>query len=323
MAEPFFVVGCGRSGTTLLRSTLVRHPRVQIPGETHYVPLALRLAPTLDRLPAGQRTAAIGRVLSANRRLALSGIDEPNLISWLVKQQVENTAEAICSVYELYWELNGAPLVGSETSVLGDKTPSYVLRIPQLAKAFPESRFVHIIRDGREVARSIERMPWGPASAEGGLAHWERVVRRGRSGSRHLPTRRYLEVSYEALLAEPVAELTKVCAFLDLDFNAVMLDVGQVADKVAAQNFFPETHARLSGPIVAPDRVQQAKLPLSVGQSGLLEELGYDLDGTPPAPKWSELRSRADDRISTGPISVARLRTIGGLVSKRVGARAE
>jgi len=98
-----------------------------------------------------------------------------------------------------------------------------VLNMPSLAELFPESRFVHIVRDGRDVALSLMEVDFGPDSIDEAALRWRRSVRQGRRVGGLLGPGRYLEVRYETLVAEPGDVLPRICSFLDLRFDEAML----------------------------------------------------------------------------------------------------
>lgn len=313
MPEPFFVVGCGRSGTTLLRSMLIRHSRIEIPGETHFVPYVLRASFLLDRGPLCS-PAVYSKVFSANRRLALSGISANQIERYLEQNGIRTTKRAVEAIYELYAELNEAAL-NSDPSVrvLGDKTPSYVRHIPLLSSEFPTSKFIHIIRDGRNVAQSLVQMPWGPKTIPGALDHWERRVRIGRKAGKKLGDR-YVELRYEDLVDDPQGQLIRICEALNLSFEPSMLE-STTAQDLSIQNFHPETHRNVSKALRASS--YQQEIALSSSQRALLIECGYEaLDMRTPS-KRSQLFGILDSRASTIPISRARLRTAGRLISQK------
>jgi hypothetical protein len=127
---------------------------------------------------------------------------------------------------ELYAETRGKPLVG-------DKTPSYVTSIPKLHTLWPEARFVHIVRDGRDVCLSV--MNWKKADRTAGryatweedpvsttALWWERKVRQGRDGGGSLPEGLYHEVRYEDLIDHPERECVRLCEFLGLPYDDAM-----------------------------------------------------------------------------------------------------
>ena len=139
------------------------------------------------------------------------------------------TGEAIAAVFEAYAAERGKPR-------WGDKTPLYMQHLPLLERLFPTARFVHLIRDGRDAALSFLSVPegimtegWGhPRDAAGFACQWATEVRAARALGARVGPERFLEVRYEALVAEPEAELRRICSFAGLEYDEAMLGyVGQ------------------------------------------------------------------------------------------------
>jgi len=114
----------------------------------------------------------------------------------------------------------------------GDKTPRYIEHIPFLGSLFPRARFVHLVRDGRNVALSYGDVPFGPKTVARAAQLWSARVRAGAKDGRSLPPHRYYELKYEDLTADPEGQLRSLCAFLDLDFAPDMLDHANAARDV-------------------------------------------------------------------------------------------
>ncbi len=126
-----------------------------------------------------------------------------------------DAAEAVRCFYRLYSATFGK-------ARWGDKTPGYCRSLPVLATMFPEGRFVHIIRDGRDVAVSLREMWFAPGRDIASLAaKWRDDIEIARAAG--LGDDRYLELRYEALVDDPGAELTRVCEFLSLAYEPAML----------------------------------------------------------------------------------------------------
>jgi hypothetical protein len=210
-----FLIGCSRSGTTLLRAMLDAHPQLAVPPESHFA-----LAPD---------GRALRRALRREPWFRHWGIEAPDLGGLEV-------ADAVRAVFAAYAAAHGKPRYA-------DKTPHYVSHLPLLGKRFPEARFVHVVRDGRDVALSLLEVPWGPDDVEGAARHWRRRVLEGRDAG--LGPDRYREVRYEALVADPERELRALAAWLELPYDAAMLD-----HRVPIVPY-PEHHRRLA---LAPTR---------------------------------------------------------------------
>jgi hypothetical protein len=129
-----------------------------------------------------------------------------------------------------------------------DKTPMHVSHLPRLARMFPEARFVHLVRDGRDVALSYCTVEWGPATVTEAALLWRRRVAAGRRAGRRLGPGRYREVRYEDLVAEPERVVRELCAFLDLAWDDTLLRYPARAGEVIAATRFPAAHDRLRLP---------------------------------------------------------------------------
>jgi hypothetical protein len=206
--RPVFVVGCPRSGTTLLRIILDGHSRLSIPPESHFVV-------ALDR--RGDRGLVTVDDILAHPRWEHWDIDDDEVRRAVETRRPTAYAELIRTVFECYAASRGKVR-------WGDKTPGYVSYIPRLLRLFPEAQIVHIIRDGREVAASMVEQPWGPKRAVVAAYRWRRKVGAGRRAGRRLQPDQYLELRLEDLIAAPELVVRRLCAFLDESFEPEMLD---------------------------------------------------------------------------------------------------
>lgn len=103
----------------------------------------------------------------------------------------------------------------------GDKTPTYLLHMPAIASVLPESHFIHIVRDGRDVALSWRETWFAPSRSVPELVRrWGEMIRIARTQAAGL---NYLEVRYEDLIKFPADTLADICAFTGLDFQPAML----------------------------------------------------------------------------------------------------
>ncbi len=108
----------------------------------------------------------------------------------------------------------------------GDKTPAYIGHVDRLATIWPDARFVHLIRDGRDVALSVMNVPFGPNNAWAAARSWARVIRQGHKAAERYPGR-VLEVRYEDLVSKPAETVAAVCDFLGLGYSDDMLAIEQ------------------------------------------------------------------------------------------------
>ena len=215
-APPLLLLGVRRSGTTLLRVMLDRHPELAVPDESYFIPQLAhrhRARPDVDafvddlrRLPTLREWGAAPERVRARLRpgTTLGG--------------------AIAAVFEEYAAARGKRR-------WGDKTPLYMQHLPLLERLFPDARFVHLVRDGRDAALSFLQMPAGivtrswstPTSAEGFACQWRTEVEAAQALGRRVGPERYLELRYEHLVADPESELRRICALAGLPYDADML----------------------------------------------------------------------------------------------------
>ena len=122
------------------------------------------------------------------------------------------TGKAIAAIFEAYAAKVGKPR-------WGDKTPMYMRHLDLLEDLFPDAQYVHLIRDGRDAALSFLEMPEGtftrtwahPATPAQFACLWRKEVEAARALGRAVGSDRYLEVRYEALVADPAAAIGAIC----------------------------------------------------------------------------------------------------------------
>jgi hypothetical protein len=214
-----FIVGVTRSGTTLLRLMLDSHSKLTIPPETHFLPKLIRLADKPDARPA-----KVARRISNHRRWGDFEISREELAAELRALRELNGTTAARAFYDLYARQQGKPR-------WGDKTPGYQIRMLKLKKALPEARFIHVIRDGRDVVVSQARKASEPTPLETAAKRWRSRVLATRLRARRLDESSYMEVRYEDLIRDTEGTLRRICEFLELRFDRRMLDYHQRASE--------------------------------------------------------------------------------------------
>ncbi len=208
-----FVVGAPRSGTTLLRAMLNRHPRFGLCDETFFFYwVAHRERIFGDLADPLRRARAVDRFLET-RRVVRLGLDLAALRAHL-HQHATSYPRFFAELLQFYARDHGK-------RVGGEKTPQHALVARQLLEWYPDARLIHLIRDPRDVVASLKRMPWGSGSRLGDARTWSACVD-GAQACAADP--RFLLVRYETLIAEPEPELTRICAFLGEPFVAGMLE---------------------------------------------------------------------------------------------------
>ena len=205
-----FVVGVNRSGTTLLRMMLDAHPQLTIPPETHFVPELIEAAE--DPSPTPESLLA---TITRQREWGDFGLSEEELLDRFRAIGPLNAGDALREFYSAYAERVGKPR-------WGEKTPIYVKSMRRIERALPEARFVHVIRDGRDVALSIRDRAVKEHPIDRIAERWVRRITRAREQAKRLE--HYEEIRYEALVLDTRATLERVCEVFELPWDDALLD---------------------------------------------------------------------------------------------------
>jgi len=192
------------------------NPALAIPGESHFIPPLWRARRRYERDGAFDE-ALLAEDLLRVPHVRAWGVPESVMRAYLGNAAGGSFADIVSAAFDAYAAHHGKVR-------WGDKTPIYVLDMPLLADLFPDARFVHLIRDGRDVTLSYLSVSWGPRSVWEAARKWRRDVTAGRLHGQELGKARYLELRYEDLVADPRTWLETVCAFADLAFDERMLE---------------------------------------------------------------------------------------------------
>lgn len=305
-----FIVGCPRSGTTLLQRLVNAHPRIAITPETHWIPRVLENhsglrrdgtvtpevipvlldEPRFLRLWRSKHAPGSGVVRFGDR--VISGfhsqvaadrfLEDLNGLATLARGDKPVSYSAfVAKIFGLYGQ-------SKRKSLVGDKTPQYVRKMKTLHALWPKARFVHLIRDGRDVClswlnwkgaeRNLEVLTtWEEDPTSTIALRWELDVRSGQQAGRELARELYHEVRYESLVARPAEECEALCAFLGIPYDDAMLHFheGRTIDdpNLDAKNAWRPVTAGLRNwrTQMAPQVVER----FEAAAGGLLDELGY------------------------------------------------
>jgi Sulfotransferase family len=243
---PFFIVGCGRSGTTLLRMMLASHSRLSIPPETWYlIPLVQRFS--VDRPLAAEEIEGAVSLITGHDRwqdLKLDAQEYRREVSRLTRPCLRDIVDV---VYRLHREAEGK-------ARWGEKTPQYIEIVPQLLRMYPDARFIHLVRDGRDVAKSIQAREWtGSRWLHDNTRWWTETIEWHWRWARSAMGDRILPVHYEDLVLETEMTLRRICRFIGEEFEPRMLSWQRVVDEQVS----PREH------------MQHKKLKLKIGAEGV------------------------------------------------------
>jgi hypothetical protein len=201
------------------------------------------------------------------------GIDQEYLTNLVIESRPDSYPEAVRAVFRTYAEWKGK-------SLYGDKTPAYVSKIDAIAELLPESRFVHLVRDGRNVALAFLGAPFGPRTIEEIALHWQSRVMAGRASGERLGKARYKEIAYEDIVTDPAKALEEICQWMGLSFTKEMLDHRESVKGLGLG--FGRAHQNVLKPIQKGMRDWRTQLPRSQLEKfellagGALDAMGYE-----------------------------------------------
>jgi hypothetical protein len=199
--QPIFLVGAERSGTTLLRLMLDHHPQLGWCYEFEYA---------VDLIPDGHKWSELQtyyKWLETHRTFQATGfdidpaLDYPSLINSFLGQKLHQDQKLI---------------VGATVHRRFDK----------LLRIWPDARFIHIVRDGRGVARSCIDMGWA-GNVWTGTEGWLEAETLWTGIEQQLSPNHKTNLTYEKLIVDPVETLKQICDFIGIEYDAAMLNYPQ------------------------------------------------------------------------------------------------
>jgi hypothetical protein len=259
LLRPAFLVGCVRSGTTLLRLMLDHHPRITFMFESEFM---------VDMIgPEGEMPdlEQYMEFLKSHRIFNLSGLKLP---------ETRNVPELLNDF--LRQRLAEKPMA----EVIGATIHHRFDRVPFV---WPNAKYIHLIRDGRDVSRSVIQMGWAGNNWYG-MQRWLEAEETWQRLKPRIEADQYIELSYENLVSNAEYELIRLCEFLGVCFDPVMFDYRNTSNYGMPDPSLAEQWRRKQ----RPEEIQLAE---ACGGKMLID-LGYKLSGHSPITVGG-LRERA------------------------------
>jgi hypothetical protein len=214
------VIGCHRSGTNLLYDMLLSAGGFAV--YRGYLPIYKMLIPRFGSMESPENRKQIVDTWMHSKGFRRSGLEAGDLTTKLM-ESARNGGDFIRIVMD-------SVARQQKTARWAVYDPDNVLYLPKIKADIPEALFVHIVRDGRDIALSLRKMgefrpiPWNrkPASLEATALYWRWMVQTGRRNGRLFPDD-YLEVRYEELVSAPQQTLERLGHFVgrDLDYAQI------------------------------------------------------------------------------------------------------
>ena len=214
----FFIFGSPRSGTTLLKEVLNLNQKIYIIDETDFI---APVAHVINRVhdPIQGRDIIFRIIISTEFASSLTKFLSHNDIRELLNNCQYDLPSIINSLYHEI--LNRTPAI-----LIGDKSPSYISStyiFNQLGLFNKNFKFIHIIRDLRDVLLSIKKMSWSPKNLYIFSENWSNSnLQMSKLGL--LYPEKYFFIKYEDFILDPKPILNKCCDFLDVKYDPSMMN---------------------------------------------------------------------------------------------------
>ena len=268
--EPVFLVGAERSGTTLLRLMLAHHPQIAFHSEFEYV-VDYFQGNNWPQLDEYYECLELDRLFQCSNFVIDVSLNYPQLVNSFLVQKRDGAGKAF---------------VGATVHRHFDR----------LLRIWPDARFIHIVRDGRDVARSCIGMNWA-GNVWTGIDRWIEAEQLWSQLKETIAPEQYTEVRYETLIAKPVETLTNLCNFIGTSYDPAMLSYSQTTTYDLPDSKLLWQWKR---------KFSEREIQLVEAKIGdMLVERGYELSGLPSLTvnsvmkpmlklhsKWSVVRGR-------------------------------
>lgn len=274
--QPIFIIGPGRSGTTLLRSMLVAGKQIAIPPETYVIG------------PSIWKFASYNLSWNDTARLIIALFESHIQFRWWdvnlypayqrainIKPSERSLARIIDEVFKCYGEQKFP-----DATIWGDQSPINTFHLARIDKTFPQGKYIHMLRDGRDAIASFVDIG---LELEIATNRWIEGVKHSRRLGAKIGEDRFLEVRYEQLVTEPLSILQRVCEFVGIAFDPKMLEFWR--QPTTLEHRYRNRHKNLSRPISSSsigrwrERLsKEQQVYVNMKTSELLSYLDYDSD---------------------------------------------
>ncbi|MGL5075232.1 MAG: sulfotransferase family protein [Waterburya sp.] len=248
IANPIFIVASGRSGSTHLRLMLDLHPQLTCLDEIDYTVQQISDNGEFPQLDQYHEWLESDRIF-ADRKLTIDRqLNYPQLVnSFLAQEQARYGKNLLCAVSHKNFD--------------------------KLLKIWPHARFIHLVRDGRDVAYScIAEMGWY-GNFWRGVEYWEKSEQLWTKLEKVIPVNQKIEITYESLMSNTVETLTQVCNFIGITYDPKMLTYPQTT-----------TYTLPDPSFIGQWRCKMSEYEIRLVESRIAEMLvlrGYKLSGLP------------------------------------------
>jgi len=223
---PIFVVGVGRSGTSLLQSMLASHSALSFLPETAFV---------RRYIAKNKLQKHIGKSGFSTTKKVIEDDEVFSRMNFEMPKINDNNVSKVD--FEYYMSLQQLGMAASGKKRFGDKDPRLIEYLPTVHHNFPEAYVINIVRDPRDVLSSKKKAEWSAGRSTMFYAFANRVqLKIARHLGSKLFGKRYIEIVYEDLIKDPEMQLESLCNKLELTYEKSLLDFGKQAKKLVSKS---------------------------------------------------------------------------------------
>lgn len=224
--RPFFIIGCGRSGNTLLRAILCSNSKVSIPPESYVLGKVYNKFRMFNILAWPELVKIIVAEFESHENFSDWKINLQPVYQKLI--HIEENDQSLAKIIDvIFRHYSDEKFPGY--AIWGDKTPQNNLWIDKIHKIFPEAKYINIIRDGRDVSCSFLRSGHY-TDIDTICRYWNMNILLTEKFEKK--TKRLLKIRYEDLVSKPEKEIRIICKFLNIRFEKKMIKPNLLFNKL-------------------------------------------------------------------------------------------
>lgn len=235
--HPVFVIGAPRSGTSMLIKLIRKYLKINFGTESQFIIRYYNKLQTYGNLKQKNNLRMLVNDISGERcfrrwesRFGFK-LDIEKVLENITEPNYPNILKSIFGQFADYHGM----------ARWGDKTPEYVYDLPVLLELFPTARFLHIIRDGRDVALSEFKLGFGAKNVYKSATSWREKITLINMFAKQLPPEQYLEIRYEDLLSDPVTVMSRMIGFFKINdpgLDLLKFIESHIFEDIISNNFF-------------------------------------------------------------------------------------
>lgn len=209
--QPIFIIGAPRSGTTFLAS-LLSVTEYGPPFETHFITKYYKQLHHYGNLNELKNFSFLLKDI----------LNERPVMQWDLQINIKDFFKSFSQPIHYSNVVNQLCLMASKKrgyDSWGDKTPNYLGNLDILYTLFPNSKYIYIIRDGRDVALSLHEKDWGPNNIYFSAQYWNSLNKENKYLDKLALSGNLLTLKYEDLIDETELSIKKIYGFLDIEYN--------------------------------------------------------------------------------------------------------